>query len=296
MRRHEVSQRPLQWRDAGKADVLMHLAQFAAERRRRHHVTGLPAGDVIGLAERADDEGTLIQLLVAQHAGVLPAVEYQVLVNLVAEQVDVALADQCRQPFQIAAIDQCTAGIVRGVEHDHPRARGYSVGQALPVDPKVRQAQLLVDTGAPGQLHGRLVTVVAGIEHDHLVAWADHCLDRAEDRLGGARGDGDFAGDVHLPSVQAGHLGRHLLAQRRQAGHRGVLVVARHDVPRKGFAQRLGTIEVGKALGEIQGTGVGSELRHGGEDGRADIGQFTGEHDDRPTGLPFESRQRRPTG
>ena len=83
MRSHEIGQRPLQWRDAGKADVLVHLAQLTAERGWRHHVSGLPAGDMVGLAKGTDDEGPLIQFIVPQYTGVLTTVEYQVLVNLI---------------------------------------------------------------------------------------------------------------------------------------------------------------------------------------------------------------------
>ncbi len=283
---HEVRQRPLQRRNPCEADILVHLAQLTAERRRRHDVSGFPAGDVVGLAEGADDERTLIQLIVTQHAGMLAPVEYQMLVHLIAEQIDVTLANQCCQAIEITRIDQCTAGVVRCIQHDHTCARRNGVGQALPVDMEIRQAQLLMNADAASQLHRRLVTVVTGIEDDDLVAQADHRLNRTEDRLGSTRGYRDLGGGIHFSSVQPGDLHRDLLAQGRQSGHRCILVVSRHDMAGQCLAQRIRAIEIGKALGEIQRTRVRRQLGHGGEDGRANVGQFTDEHVSLPTSLP----------
>lgn len=42
--------------------------------------------------------------------------------------------------------------------------------------------------------------------------------------------------------------------------------------------QGLGAIEIGETLGEVQRTGLRSELRHGGENGGADIRQLAGDH------------------
>ncbi len=251
---------------------------------------------MVGLAERADDECALIELIVAQHAGMLAAVEHKMLVDLVAEQIDVTLADQRRQTFEIISIDQCTAGVVRRIQHDHPRARGNGIGQALPIDMEIRQAQLLVNADATSQLHRWLVAVIARIEDDDLVTRPDHCLDRTEDRLGSTRGNRDLGGGIHFPSVQPGYLHRDLLAQGRQSGHRCVLVVSRHDVAGQCLAQRVGAIEIGKALGEIQRTGVRGQLGHGGEDGRANVGQFTDEHVSLPTSLPHGGSAGRQTG
>lgn len=55
---HEVGQGTLQRRHATEVDVLVHFAQLGAQGRRRDHVTGLPAGNVVRLAEGTDHEGT----------------------------------------------------------------------------------------------------------------------------------------------------------------------------------------------------------------------------------------------
>ncbi|MNE10157.1 hypothetical protein D3C80_1028580 [compost metagenome] len=275
---HVVGQRPLQRGDAAEGDELVDLAQLGSQGRRRHHVAGLPAGDVVGLAERADHEGALVQLLVGQHAGVLYAVEHQVLVDLVADQVDLALADQGGQLGQLRRGNQSAAGVVRAVEDDQAGARADRVLQPLPVDGEVRQRQRHVHAAPAGQFHRGLVAVVAGIEDDHLVARADQRLHRAEDRLGGAGSDGHLAVHVHAAAVAAGDLRRHLLAQGRQAGHRCVLVVPGHHVAADRLAQRLRAVEVGKALGQVERAGLRGELGHGGEDGGADVGQFADDH------------------
>ncbi|MCY1363578.1 hypothetical protein D9M69_503460 [compost metagenome] len=217
-----------------------------------------------------------------QHAGVLHAVEHQVFVDLVADHVDIAAANQRRQAVEVVTGQQRAAGIVRRVDEDQPGPRGDGVAQALPVDGEVRQGQRHVHAAAAGQLHRGLVAVVAGVEDDRLVAGMDQRLHRAEDRLGGAGDDGHLAVGIHAAAVQPLHLGRHLLAQRRQAGHRCVLVVAGGDVPGHRLAQRRRAVEVGEPLGQVERAGFHGELGHAGEDGGADLGQFAGEHSTNP--------------
>ncbi|MNL19272.1 hypothetical protein D3C87_1404640 [compost metagenome] len=217
---HEVSQRVLQWCHTAEAHVLVNLAQFRCQCRWRDHVAGFPARNVIGLAERADHESALVQLFMVQHADVGHAVEHQVFVDFVADQIDIAITDQIRQLIQLGTADQCATRIVRCVQHNHPRARRDGLGQFLEVDRKVIQPQLHMHTTATGQFHRRLVTVVARIENDHFVAAVDNRLNRAEDRLGGAGSDGHFVVRIDSDAVAASNFRRHLLTQCRQAGHR----------------------------------------------------------------------------
>ena len=58
-----------------------------------------------------------------QYADVGHTVEYQVLVDLIADQVDIAVADQFGQLVQFDTADQCTGGVVRAIEDDHARTR-----------------------------------------------------------------------------------------------------------------------------------------------------------------------------
>ncbi|MNN81464.1 hypothetical protein D3C81_1982910 [compost metagenome] len=91
----------------------MYLAQLGTQRRRGDHIAGLPAGDVISLAERADNEGALIQLLVGQHAGMAHAVVDQVFIHFIADQVDIAVSDKPGQLVEVFSGNQRTAGVVR---------------------------------------------------------------------------------------------------------------------------------------------------------------------------------------
>ncbi len=277
---HVVRQCPLQRRDATEVDVLVDLAQLRAERRRRDHVAGLPAGDVVGLAERADHEGARIQLVVGQHAGMGDTVEHQVLVDLVADQVDIPVANQRGQAVQFLAVDQRAAGVVRGIDDDQPGTRPDGLGHALPVDGEVRQRQRHVHATPAGELHGGFVAVVGRVEYHHFVARMDQRLDRAEDRLGRPRRDGHLAVGTHPASIELLDLLRHLLAQGRQAGHRRVLVVPGGDMPAYRLAQLRRAVEIGKALGEVDRATLGGQLRHAGEDGGADIRQLALNHRD----------------
>ncbi|MCY1538878.1 hypothetical protein D9M68_744400 [compost metagenome] len=167
---------------------------------------------------------------------------------------------------------------MRAVEDDHAGARAEGILHALPVDGEARQRERHVHAAAAGQFDRRFVAVVAGVEDYHLVTGANHGLDGAEDRLGGTGGDGDLAVGADLAAIEGSDLGRHLLAQRRQAGHRRVLVVPGGDVPAHRIAERGGGGEVREALGQVDGAGFRGELGHAGEDGGADVGQLAGDH------------------
>ena len=67
---------------------------------------------------------------------------------------------------------------------------------------------------------------------------------------------------------------RHLLEQRRDAGHRGILVVPRPEVPRHRLAQRFRRLEVGESLAEVDRALFRREAGHHREDGRAVVRQL----------------------
>ena len=94
--------RVLDRRVRAERDELVHLAQLRRQRRRRDHVADLPPRHVIRLAERADDEAAGGQLGMARHALVAGAVENDVLVDFVADDVDAGAADDRRQRRNVA--------------------------------------------------------------------------------------------------------------------------------------------------------------------------------------------------
>ncbi|MNP14975.1 hypothetical protein D3C76_1073140 [compost metagenome] len=233
---------------------------------------------MVGLAERADHEGALIQLFMIQHADVGHAIKHQMFIDFVADHVDVAIADQGCQLVEFGTADQCATGVVRGVEDDHPRARAQCLGKLLEVDTEIVQAQLYVHATTAGQLYRGLVAVVGRVKHDDFVAAVDNRLNGTENRLGRAWGDRHFSIRIHLRAIAAGDLHRNLLTQHRQAGHRRILVVATGDMPADRIAQGLRGREIGKTLGQIERAGLSRELRHLSEDSDADIRQLTGDH------------------
>ncbi|MNT38229.1 hypothetical protein D3C72_1744150 [compost metagenome] len=212
---HEIGQRPLQRSHTTEVDVLVDLAQFSAQCRRSDYIAGLPAGDVIGLAERADDKGTLVQRFNGQHAGVLYAVEHQVFIDLVTDQVDIAVGNQQCQLVQVIATDQRTAGVMRRVEDDHPCTWAQGIGELLPVDGKLTISELYMHATSAGQFDRRLVAVVARVEDNHFVTGTNDRMDGTKDRFGGTRGNGDLRLGIDTDTIATGDLGRDLLAQRR---------------------------------------------------------------------------------
>jgi hypothetical protein len=64
------------------------------------------------------------------------------------------------------------------------------------------------------------------------------------------------------------------LAQRRDAGHRRVLVVAGAHRPVQRIDQALRHREIREALPQVDRAVLGGQLRHHGEDGGADLRQF----------------------
>ncbi|MNE64671.1 hypothetical protein D3C80_1600930 [compost metagenome] len=167
---------------------------------------------------------------------------------------------------------------MRAVEDDQAGPGAQGIAQALPIDGEVRQRQRHMHAASAGQLDRGLVAVVTGVEDDDFIAGSDQRLDRTEDRLGRPRGDGHFAVGADATPIAAGDLRRHLFAQGRQAGHGRVLVMPGQHMPADRLAQRLRAVEVGKALGQVECPGFHGELRHAGEDGGADVGQFADDH------------------
>jgi len=167
---------------------------------------------------------------------------------------------------------------VRAVENDHARARAQRIFKLLPVYRKVIQPQLHMHTTATRQFDRRLVAVVARIKHNDFIASMNHGLNGAENSLGSAGGDGHFSVSIHLCAIATGDLGRHLLTQRRQAGHWGVLVMATGNVLANCITQRLRAIEVREPLRQVECAGFCRELRHAREDGGADVRQLAGDH------------------
>src|SRR5687767_15172331 len=101
-------------------------------------VADLPASGVESLAERADDARAAAQIGVAEQAFVATAVEDDVLVDLVADQQEVAAVDDLRQLPHVLDGPRDPRRIVRRVNQDGARSRGDRASNLVPVDAVVR--------------------------------------------------------------------------------------------------------------------------------------------------------------
>src|SRR5690606_27767502 len=99
----EIGERELQRPRGGESDVQVHAAQLRRERLRRDAIAELPTGGVIGLAEREDREAALGELRLREHGRVSRAVEHNVLVHLVAQDVAAVRAQDRRELVEIGS-------------------------------------------------------------------------------------------------------------------------------------------------------------------------------------------------
>jgi len=129
----EVGQRELHRSARRERHELVDLAELRHQRGRRHRVADLPAGHMVHLAERADDEAARGKLRVARHALVLHAVEDDVLVDLVAENQDVGAADRVGQRRDVLAVEHRAGRVVGRVDDEHARARRDRGADLVPV-------------------------------------------------------------------------------------------------------------------------------------------------------------------
>lgn len=201
------------------------------------------------------------------------AVVDHVLVDLVGEQQHIGRRDDLGQPAHVVRVPDRAGRVVRRVEHDQARARRDGGGQLVERNAVVGRLQRDRHRLAAGQLDRRQVAVVGRLEDDHLVARMHAAQHRRQQRLRGARGDGDLALGVVGVAVQRGDLGGDRLAQRRHAGHRRVLVEAGAHGIRHGVDDARVAIEIRKALAQVDGLLLRGQRRHHGEDGGPDLRQ-----------------------
>jgi len=217
------------------------------------------------------------QLGQAGRADVGLPVEHHVLVHLVGDQQNLCGSQQVGQGLHLGARPHHGARVVRGVDDDRPCARREGDGNRREVGPEVARRERHPHHGAPGQLDRRRVAVVAGLQHDDLVARSHGAQHGRQDALRGASGDGDLGVGVVLAPVQPRDLLGDGLPQCRHAGHRRVLVVARPHGGSHVFQQGRVAREVRETLAEIDGAVLLRQRRHRGEDGGADVRQPRGQ-------------------
>ena len=209
-----------------------------------------------------------------QHGNVPAAVEHHVLVDLVGQHHDVPVTDQLRQRVEVSAGGRGAGGIVRAVEQHQARTRIHRRAHALPVIAKTGLRERQPHAASAREPHGGLVGIVGGIEGDGFIPGTDDGLNRRKDRLGRTECDRDFALRVGAQAINRQELGGDALAQRQQALHGGVLVVAGGHGRGHEFGEPWIDGVVGKALPEVQSVQLASTARHDAENRRADLRQL----------------------
>ena len=100
--------------------------------------------------------------------------------------------------------------------------------------------------------------------------------DRRQKRLRRAGRDGDLRLRIVGAAVDRLDFARDRFAQRRDAGHRRILVVAFAHGARHSIDDPFVAIEIGEALAQVDGAAFRGERAHDREDRRADVRQTRG--------------------
>ena len=124
-----------------EGQILVHLAQFGADGRRGHAVADLPAGHMKGFAKRRDRHRPLAQLWMRQYAGVAALSKADMLIDFIAQDIDLAFGDRLPQGGKILALPDGGRRVVRGVEDHQPGFLAQGGGKLPPVDAKMRRLQ-----------------------------------------------------------------------------------------------------------------------------------------------------------
>ncbi len=107
-----------------EGDELMRLPDLVRELRGGHGIAHLPPCGVKSLAEGEDRDALRSQPRIMQHALVPRCVEDYPLIHLVAQDDQSVLERSSFQRLQVLPGIGSPGGIVRRVDHDHPRTRG----------------------------------------------------------------------------------------------------------------------------------------------------------------------------
>ena len=233
---------------------------------------------MVGFAKAADDEGPRRQAGETGRALVdrvlRGGVEHHVLVDLVADEQDVGGVQNLLQTQHVGPAPHRGAGVVRAVDQDGAGAGRDGGLDLVEVGSEGARRQGHTHYGAAGQFDVGHVAVVAGLQHDHLVARAHYSQDGGDDGLGGTSCDGYFIRRAVLAAMLRFNFGSNCLAQHGHTGHGWVLVQSLFHGLGDGLHQGGVTGEIREALAQVDGVLLGGQGRHHGEDGGAHSGQL----------------------
>ncbi len=173
--------------------------------------------------------------------------EDQVIVDLVAQHHDVAIADGLLQIAHVRGRHHRAGGIVRRIDDDQARAAGDETAQFAHVGPELALlAQRQRHRPRAHELDHGLINGKAGIGEDHLVARIGQREHGEEDDRFAARDHHHFVGR-NMHAARRGDLARDGLAQFRHSGRRVVVRVAVMQCIHGGIDDVRRRIEIGFA-------------------------------------------------
>ena len=151
---------------------------------------------------------------------------------------------------------------MRRIHHQRPRARRQRRRQRIEIRPKRPRPQTHPHRPRPRQLDRRQITVIARLQHHHLIARPRTRHDRHQQRL---RRPGRhrhlllpvISAAIHIPPLR-----RNRLPQNRRPRHRRILVMPRPHRQRHLLHQRRIAIKIRKTLPQIHRPMPRRQRRH----------------------------------
>ncbi len=203
-----------------------------------------------------------------RHQGyVLPPVEHDVLVNLVADRIGVVGDGQFGDQRKLLAVEDLRRRVHRVVEKDRLGLRSEGRGKGILVELPFRRRhphQLRRRTGSPDK---RQVAVVERLDQHHLVAGLDQRRHAVGERLRSAGSDEDLRLPVDVEVVEPLVGLRDGGPQFRDAHHRRILVpAARDDLLGGETPDILRPVDIRESLPEVDRAVFLCEPRHHLED------------------------------
>ena len=234
-------------------------------------VAQAPAGDGVGLGQRAAADSAIEHAGQRGHIDVLVGRIDDVLVDFIGDAVRVVLFAQVGDKGELLAREDLAAGIGRVAQNDR---LGIIVAEGRLEDPTVEVKGGRVERHVDGLRTRKdrvgAVVLVERREDDDLVAGVCDRHHGGHHGLGGAAGDYNILVGVHRHAHKMLLLGGKCLTHGLGAPGDGVLVVERLGVGGDGaeaIEQLRRGIKVGEALRQVNGAVLIGDARHAADDG-----------------------------
>ena len=261
----------LQGSGGAHGEEVVDLFDALGDFGRGDSVAQTPAGDGVGLGQRAAADSALKHAGQRGHIDVLVGCVDDVLVYLVGDAVGVVLFAEVGDKSELLARKDLAAGVGWVAQDD---GLGVVVAEGrledLAIKVECGRVERHVDGLGPRENGVSAVVLVERRENDDLVARVRDRHHGGHHGLGGAAGDYDILVGVQRHAHKMLLLGGKRLTHGLGAPGDGVLVVKRLGVGGDGaqaIEQLRRGIEVGEALRQVDGAILVGDARHTADDG-----------------------------